>query len=164
MVDGALELSDVPPVDNLKTYVSEPPVVAATLGIEAAAAVLQRELTPYVAGVDHRHIMLLADAMTYTGELLGATRSGLKRADAVSVLGRACFETGPQILASAATTHAVDPLYAASSRLAIGLVPRVGAHAFGVVKSVLSPVRERPSSFMDRPVAKRGRFGAYMNR
>ena len=164
VVDGALELCDTPPVDNLQTYVSEPAIVAATLGIEAAAAVLQRELIPYVSGVDGRHIMLLADAMTHTGELLGATRSGLKRADAVSVLGRACFETGPQILASAAVTGAVDPLYAASSRLAMGLVPRVGAHAFGIVKSVLSPVRERPSSFMDRPVAKRGRFGAYMNR
>jgi hypothetical protein len=157
--DGAVPIVGIPPLD-LCSYPSEPVAVAECLGIEAAALVLRRELEPYMQGVDPRHLKLLSDAMTYTGHVIGATRAGLRRADAVSVLGRACFETGPQVLAQAAETRAKDPLHAASSRMALGLVPRVGCHAFSI------PIERvplaRPCSFMDRPLAKRCRFGNYM--
>jgi len=159
--DSAVAIVSSPPLDTC-SYPSEPVAVAACLGIEAAAVVLQRELAPYMQGVDPRHLKLLSDAMTYTGQVLGATRAGLRRADAVSVLGRACFETGPQVMAAAAEARATDPLHAASSRMALGLVPRIGCHAMEVLPPVVSVVRERPCSFMDRPVAKRCRFGNYM--
>jgi hypothetical protein len=86
----------------------------------------------------------------------------MRRADAVSVLGRACFETGPQILAAAASAAASDPLHAASSRLAMGLVPRVGSHTMSVVekRAPAKPVRVR--SFMDVQPAKRQRFDHFM--
>ena len=42
--------------------------------------------------------------------------------------------------------------------------PRVGAHAFDTVMSEKPRSCRRHSNFMDQPVAKRGRFGAYMNR
>ena len=166
MVDGgsvALGARALTPNDT-QEYPSEPPAVATCLGIEAAAEVLRRELAPYMQGVDHRHLMLLSDAMTHTGHVLGATRTGMRCADAVSVLGRACFETGPQVLAAAAVATAVDPLHAASSRLALGLVPRLGCHSMGIVHENYDtnqvPTR---TSFMDAPPAKRGRFCDFMN-
>jgi hypothetical protein len=157
--DGAVAIVASPPLD-LSAYPSEPAAVAECLGIEAAAIVLQLELEPYMQGVDPRHLKLLSDAMTYTGQVLGATRAGLRRADAVSVLGRACFETGPQVLAQAAQTRTKDPLHAASSRMALGLVPRVGCHALSIPRERVPLAR--PCSFMDRPVAKRCRFRNYM--
>ena len=163
LVGTAVALCGKPPQLCTQAYVSEPPAVAETLGIEAACTVLCGELGEYMRGVDHRHLQLLADAMTQTGRLLGATRAGMRRADAISVLGRACFETGPQILAAAAVAHDHDPLHAASSRLALGLVPRIGAHCCGIVASPHEHVRQHdPKSFMDRQPLKRRRFNEFM--
>ena len=161
LVGDSIVLHTMPPLLS-EGNISEPPLVAARLGIEAAASVLRKELREYMDGVDSRHLHLLSDAMTQTGTVLGATRAGMRRADAVSVLGRACFETGPQILAAAADTRAADPLHAASSRLAMGLVPRVGCHALDIVK-VRTPSNDvRVRSFMDVHPAKRQRFHDFM--
>ena len=159
--DSCVSLVSDPPLSD-KSFYSEPMAVAATLGIEAAAAVLKQELMPYVHGVDYRHVSLLSDAMTFTGEVLGTTRGGMRRADASSVLGRACFETGPQILAQAAVERDFDPLHSASSRMAIGLVPKLGAHACEVKTQSLQPKHTVPCSFLDQPPVKRGRFGDFM--
>ena len=161
LAGDSVVLNTIPPLLQ-EGNVSEPPLVAARLGIEAAGAVLRQELGEYMAGVDVRHLHLLSDAMTQTGVVLGATRAGMRRADAVSVLGRACFETGPQILAAAADTRASDPLYAASSRLAMGLVPRVGCHAIDIVEARGPDKLVRPRSFMDTQPAKRQRFDDFM--
>jgi hypothetical protein len=161
LAGGSVVLCTEPPLLH-EGHLSEPPLVAARLGIEAACTVLRQELGEYMGGVDARHLHLLSDAMTQTGAVLGATRAGMRRADAVSVLGRACFETGPQILAAAASAGASDPLHAASSRLAMGLVPRVGSHTMSVVekRAPAKPVRVR--SFMDVQPAKRQRFDHFM--
>jgi hypothetical protein len=161
LMNDSIVLAGRAPLDT-RAYTSEPPEVARQLGIEAAGVVLRRELGAYMSGVDERHLMLLSDAMTQTGDVLGATRTGMRRADAVSVLGRACFETGPQILAVAAVARASDPLYAASSRLAMGLVPRVGGNAIDIVPSSTVAKAERPHSFMDHPPPKRRRFHEFM--
>ena len=161
LADDSVAIQSAPPLDT-KSYCSEPCLVATTLGIEAAGAVLRKELGPYMQGIDCRHITLLSDAMTYTGEVLGATRSGLRRADAVSVLGRACFETGPTVMSQAAECKASDPLHAASSRMALGLIPRVGAHAVGICTQPTTEHVKPERSFMDQPPVKRFRFDNYM--
>lgn len=160
LVDGAVPVQQVvSPFDHV-SYYSEPPIAAAHLGIEAARAVLIQELAPSMAGVDRRHLELLADAMTYTGTLLGATRTGMRLADSSAVLGHACFETATGVLTDAAQNCTKDPLSSASSRLATGLLPKLGAH----MVDIISPVQENiaSSSLLDMPVAKRARFGEYM--
>ena len=161
LVDDGIAITRLPPLDE-KWYVSEPPIVAAQLGIEAAREVVQRELLPYMAGVDRSHIMLLADAMTYSGVVVGATRRGIESNESVSVLGRACFETAPHVLSDAARRNVTDPLRSVSSRLALGVLPTVGAHSFDVC---VESVRESPTStsILAVPRAKRARFGAYMS-
>ena len=162
LVDGGVPVQDgkLPPLD-LRAYLSEPPLAAAQLGIEAARVVLIKELEPCMSGVDRRHLDLLADAMTHTGTLLGATRAGMRQADSGSVLGRACFETAPGVLADAAHRRTVDPLLSASSRLATGVLPQIGAHSFDVVAS--TQTQKKTSSLLDVPVAKRARFTEYMS-
>ena len=162
LVDGAVPLAAMPPL-HLTQYVSEPPIVAAQLGIEAARSVIQRELQPYMAGVNRSHLSLVADAMTYTGCVVGATRKGIRCNEKSSVLGRACFETAPQVLSDAAERKVTDPLLSVSSRLALGCMPRVGAHSFEV-HTRRSP-RALPSTtsiMLDMPPTKRARFGAYI--
>jgi len=162
IVDSSVQLKSIPMVLDTQAYISEPPHVAGQLGIEAACVSIRTELAPYMTGVDERHLMLLADAMTQTGEVLGATRAGIRRSDRLSVLGRACFETAPQVLSDAARRNATDPLYAVSSRLAIGCVPRLGANAFGALAPARPATPPPCRSLLTMPPAKRGRFGAYM--
>ena len=160
LVDNAVPVCNGPVPLCTQSYLSEPPLVAEQLGVEAARAVLIQELLPCMGGVDARHVQLLADAMTYTGKVLGATRAGIQESDAKAVLGRACFETAPNILAHAAAHHESDPLQSASSRLAIGLLPRIGAHSFQLHAK---PHRTfRAPSMLHMPIAKRARFGSYM--
>jgi DNA-directed RNA polymerase III subunit RPC1 len=57
--------------------------VAATLGIEAARTTIIREIQSTMQnhgiGIDERHLKLLADTMTYRGEVLAITRFGLAK-------------------------------------------------------------------------------------
>ena len=159
LVDGGVPVRGEAPV-LLPAYLSEPPLVVSRLGIEAARTVLINELTPCMGSVDRRHVALLADAMTYTGKVLGATRTGIREADAASFLGRACFETAPNVLAQAAREDRSDPLLSASSRLAVGLIPRIGAHMCDVLSN--RSTDHATKSMLDIPIAKRARFGAYM--
>ena len=99
--------------------------------------------------------------MTHTGKVLGATRTGIRENDEAAVLGRACFETAPNVLAEAAIQHESDPLESVSSRLAIGMLPQIGAHAFDILSAQQQPKKNR--SMLDMPIAKRARFGAYIN-
>jgi DNA-directed RNA polymerase III subunit RPC1 len=53
------------------------------LGIEAARLKIMSEIsytmTSYGMSIDSRHVMLLADVMTYKGETLGITRFGIAK-------------------------------------------------------------------------------------
>lgn len=147
---------------GLKHYASEPPLVAQQLGIEAARAVLIRETQDYMHGVDRRHLELLADAMTYTGSVSGTTRAGMRHRGQQDVLARACFETAPQVLSAAAEHEVQDPLQSASSRLALGCVPKLGAHSMEIVQPSVKAARPKPCSVMSLPPAKRFCFAQYM--
>lgn len=160
LVEGGVPLVAMPPL-HATWYVSEPPIVAAQLGIEAAREVVQRELRPYMSDVNRAHLALLADAMTYTGRVVGATRKGIRCNEQNSVLGRACFETAPQVLSDAAERGATDPLLSVSSRLSLGCMPRIGSHAFDLHQK-RPPVPLPSTSILGMPRTKRARFGSYM--
>lgn len=57
--------------------------VASVLGIEAARTTIISEIKSTMAGhgitIDERHLMLLADAMTASGNVVGMTRSGFSK-------------------------------------------------------------------------------------
>ena len=69
-------------VDTLRTY-----------GIEAARASLLEQCAELqsFSGVNLRHLMLVVDAMTWSGRVLAATGAGMGR-QLLSPLGKACFE------------------------------------------------------------------------
>jgi DNA-directed RNA polymerase subunit A" len=83
------------------------------LGIEAARQTIIDETMAVIKNqglnIDVRHIMLVADMMTMSGEVQGINRTGIVR-DKQSVLARASFETPLKHIINAALVGEVDYL------------------------------------------------------
>ncbi|KAH9661166.1 DNA-directed RNA polymerase III subunit 1 [Citrus sinensis] len=82
-------------IDGCKTKSNHIFEVQQTLGIEAARICIIDEINETMKAhgmsIDKRHMMLLADLMTFRGEVLGITRFGIQKMDK-SVLMLASFE------------------------------------------------------------------------
>lgn len=99
------------------------------LGIEAARALIINEIE-YVVGkhgikIDPRHIMLLADTMTYKGEVLGITRFGISKMSC-STLMLASFEQTSDHLFDAAIKSKEDPVIGVSESIILGKPISIG--------------------------------------
>ncbi|KAL8946247.1 MAG: hypothetical protein Q9222_007331, partial [Ikaeria aurantiellina] len=96
---GLLACMTTPGINPLTTRTNSVMEMRAVLGIEAARATIISEIGLVMGDmdIDPRHMQLLADVMTYKGEVLGITRFGLaKMRD--SVLQLASFEKTPDHL------------------------------------------------------------------
>lgn len=99
IMTAGTNLKDVlklPFIDTSRTYSNDLYEVESVLGIEAVRRLILDETTKVLneqgLNIDIRHIMLVADTMTMSGELQGINRTGIVREKA-SVLARASFET-----------------------------------------------------------------------
>lgn len=105
------------------------------LGIEAARQTIIIEISAVMGGmdIDPRHMQLLADVMTYKGDVLGITRFGLaKMRD--SVLQLASFEKTPDHLFNAAMAMKRDRIEGVSECIIMGRSMSIGTGAFKVVR------------------------------
>ena len=105
------------------------------LGIEAARTTIVDEISNVMGDmdIDPRHMQLLADVMTYRGEVLGITRFGLcKMRD--SVLQLASFEKTPDHLFEAAWHAKKDKIEGVSECIIMGQSMSQGTGAFQVVR------------------------------
>jgi DNA-directed RNA polymerase III subunit RPC1 len=123
------------------------------LGIEAARSTVAREIGLVMGdmGIDPRHMALLADVMTYKGEVLGITRFGLSKMRD-SVLQLASFEKTPDHLFDAAAGMKSDAIEGVSESIIMGQTMRVGTGAFKVVRELnLQPgdLRSKPTVLED---------------
>ncbi|XP_072037718.1 LOW QUALITY PROTEIN: DNA-directed RNA polymerase III subunit RPC1-like [Amphiura filiformis] len=104
-----------------------------TLGIEAARQTIieQIEYTMVSHGmsIDHRHVMLLADLMTYKGEVLGITRFGLAKMKE-SVLMLASFEKTADHLFDASYHGQKDAVCGVSECIIMGIPMHIGTGIF----------------------------------
>ena len=123
------------------------------LGIEAARKTIIDEITSVMGDmdIDPRHMQLLADVMTYKGEILGITRFGLaKMRD--SVLQLASFEKTPDHLFDAAFHMKKDRIEGVSECIIMGQSMAVGTGAFHVVRRLaIAPdgLRRKDTPFED---------------
>ena len=143
-----------------------------TLGIEAARSTIidQIEFTMGSHGmsIDRRHSMLLADVMTYKGEVLGITRFGIAKMKE-SVLMLASFEKTTDHLFDAALHGRVDKVDGVSECIIMGMPAPVGTGGFKLIQhDVAAPAvdaRGRPrggkkarrravQSFVDEPLVE----------
>jgi len=110
-------------VDKFRTTTNDIFQIYETLGIEAARNAIIEEakkvLDEQSLDVDIRHIMLVADQMTVTGEVQAVGRTGISGAKE-SVLARAAFEETEKHILNAAIYGEVDNLDGVAENIIIG--------------------------------------------
>ncbi|HLD86980.1 MAG TPA: DNA-directed RNA polymerase subunit A'' [Candidatus Nanoarchaeia archaeon] len=139
IVTAGSNLADIlqlPEIDAHRTTTSDIYEIQNVLGIEAARQAIINEVAKVIdsqgLNVDVRHIMLVADCMTVSGEVRGITRYGVV-SEKSSVLARASFETPIKHLINAALTGEVDHLTSVVENVMINQPVPIGTGLPGLV-------------------------------
>ncbi|KAG8082497.1 hypothetical protein GUJ93_ZPchr0014g47527 [Zizania palustris] len=136
LVEGTnlLAVMGTPGVDAMKTKSNHIMEVNRTLGIEAARKSIideiQYTMKSHGMNIDLRHMMLLADLMTYKGEILGITRYGIAKMKS-SVLMLASFEKTAEHLFNASYSGREDQIEGVSECIIMGIPMQLGT---GILK------------------------------
>ncbi len=130
-------------VDTTRTISNHIHEIAETLGIEAARQVIMEEaksvLDEQGLDVDIRHIMLVADLMTATGEIRQIGRHGIS-GEQSSVLARAAFEVTVKHLIQASIIGEEDHLQGITENVIIGQLIPIGT---GSIDLAMIPPKQR---------------------
>ena len=117
------KVMDIPGIDISRTTTNNVHEVTETLGIEAARNMLIREaqgvLDEQGLDVDIRHVMLVADIMTLTGEVFQVGRHGVSGKKS-SVIARAAFEITVPTLVEASAKGTVDMFKGVTESVIVG--------------------------------------------
>ena len=134
----ALEISGIDPTRTITNHIHE---IAKTLGIEAARNVIIHEamgvLEEQGLDVDIRHVMLVADIMTATGEVRQIGRHGIS-GEKSSVLARAAFEITVPNIVDAAIKGEGDPLKGVTENVIVGQSIPIGTGLVDLYMSTLA--------------------------
>jgi DNA-directed RNA polymerase subunit A' len=129
---------EVPGVETVRTSTNNVHEIAKTLGIEAARTALMYEskgvLEDQGLDVDTRHVMLVSDMMTSTGEVQQIGRHGISGKKS-SVLARAAFEITVPNIVDAAVKGESDPLDGVTENVIVGQSIPIGT---GLVELYMS--------------------------
>ncbi|MFP3985308.1 MAG: DNA-directed RNA polymerase subunit A' [Candidatus Bathyarchaeia archaeon] len=138
-----LETDGIDPTRTTTNHVHE---IAKTLGVEAARNALVKEalevLEEQGLDVDIRHIMLVADIMTVTGEVKQIGRHGISGAKS-SVLARAAFEITVPNIVDAAIKGEADPLRGVTENVIVGQSIPIGTGLVNLYMSTLADKQEK---------------------
>ena len=117
--------------------------VADIFGIEAARSLIIKEVTEVLRSqgidIDMRHLKLVADAMTNTGEVKGVTRMGII-AQKSSILARATFETPVRQFVNATIKGNKDELSSVIENIILNQPVPVGTGLPGLLVKVTGPL------------------------
>jgi DNA-directed RNA polymerase subunit A' len=129
---------EVEGVDTSRTSTNNIHEIAKTLGVEASRNALVNEakgvLEDQGLDVDVRHVMLVADMMTTTGDVQQIGRHGISGKKA-SVLARAAFEITVPNIVEAAVKGESDPLAGVTENVIVGQSIPIGT---GLVELYMS--------------------------
>ncbi len=124
-------------VDPAKVFTNDILETASFLGIEAGRTMVVQELKKVLddngIAVDIRHIMLLADLMTFSGEIKGIVRTGITKGKA-SPFARAAFEETTKHLLDAAFKGERENLTGVVENMIVGQPIKVGT---GIVELLM---------------------------
>jgi DNA-directed RNA polymerase subunit A' len=135
-LEGVLSIEGIDPLRTTTNNIHE---IAEILGIEAARNALVKEahsvLEEQGLDVDIRHVMLVSDIMTKTGEVQQIGRHGIS-GEKSSVLARAAFELTIQHLVNAAISGEIDPLKGVIENIIVGQSMPLGTGSVELFMSV----------------------------
>lgn len=139
-----LQILNVPGVDTTRTISDDVWAVNEVLGIMAARKFLIEELTRVISFdgtyINPRHIQLLVDRMTYTGDITAARRDGISR-EIVGPIAKIMFEQQISNGSMAAISTEVDLLQSVSSSVMYGTSAEIGTAAIDVQDPDKIPIR-----------------------
>lgn len=124
---------------------------ARVLGIEAARQKIVSELRNLVSDINHRHYLIYADEMTYTGKVTSIERSGLSTREAGNILLRIGFSSPIQTMEEAAVNSMEDTINGVTAPLLVGSIPRHGT-LYNPLQANLDFIKanaKRPDSFLE---------------
>jgi len=156
LVEGAglLQVMGIEGVVGSSTRSTHIMEVEKSLGIEAARQTIMDEIQ-YTMGshgmdIDTRHVNLLADVMSFRGEVLGITRFGVPKMKQ-SVLMLASFEKTTDHLFEAAVHSRIDKIAGVSECIIMGIPIPVGTGLFKMLQRVPKIVlpKSEPLLFSD---------------
>ncbi|MCA9487582.1 MAG: DNA-directed RNA polymerase subunit A' [Nanoarchaeota archaeon] len=135
-----IQLKEVNPDKLVSNDIHE---VAGVFGIEAARQLIINEiqgvLTSQGLDINERHLKLVADAMTTTGEVKGVTRMGII-AQKASILARATFETPTKQFTNAIIKGQKDELSSVIENIILNQPVPVGTGLPGLMVNVIGPL------------------------
>ena len=123
-------------INHSRMKINDIQTVYVNYGIEAArAAIIYELITTFDANgasVNHAHISLLVDMMTYSGEVISIDRHGMNKVDN-DPISKASFEKTMDHFINAAIFSETDKMTSVSSRVAMGRVIPGGTGAFDLL-------------------------------
>ncbi len=127
----------MPEINASRTMTNDIMEASKVLGIEAGRAMIIRELHKTLKEnnimVDLRHLILLADLMTFAGEVKGIVRTGITREKA-SPFARAAFEETVKHLLDASFKGEKEELQGVVENIIVGQPIKVGT---GIVELIM---------------------------
>lgn len=123
-------------VDEKRTYSNDIYETLAVFGVEAARSVIIREalktMQEQALDIDARYVMLVADMMTFGGDVNSIGRYGVAGAK-TSILSRAAFEETIKHLVRASIRNEVDNLQGIFENVMVGQVVPAGTGMFDLI-------------------------------
>ena len=145
-------------IDNTRCKINDINTVYTMYGIEAARKIIIDELLfTFNAGggdLNHAHVAVLVDMMTYSGEVISIDRHGLNKVEN-DPLSRASFEKTMEHFINAGLFSETDTLKSISSRIAIGRVIPSGTGAFDIF---LDTLKIKNSEYIENETGGRTNF------
>ncbi len=133
-------------VDKNRTISNNFHEIAEILGIEAARELIIEEIKKVLntqgLDIDIRHLELVADAMSNTGEIKGITRMGII-AQKSSILARATFETPVKQFVNASIKGSRDKLASVVENIILNQPIPVGTGLPGLLVKVTGPLARK---------------------
>lgn len=129
-------IAKLPEVDGARTTTNDIKEISKALGIEAGRIAIVNELSGVLKengiSVDIRHIMMLADLMTWDGDIRGIVRTGITRGKS-SPFARASFEETVKHLLEASFSGEVEQLEGVVENIIVGQPIKVGTGRVSLV-------------------------------
>jgi len=136
---GLQEVMNTMGVKGEETVGNHVAEVQTVLGIEAARSIIVSEVLKIMKhhgiGVDNRHVQLLGDCMTNTGDVLGINRFGISKMRQ-STLMLASFEKTSDHLFDAAVHNRLDKVEGVSESIIMGNPMQLGTGLFKLLYSI----------------------------
>ncbi len=130
------QVLEIEEVDAVRTTTNDIVEIANVLGIEAARNAILKEsrdtLKEQSLDVDERHLMVVADMMTFEGQVRAVGRQGISGKKS-SVLARAAFEITVKHLMRAGIVGETDPLTGVAENIIVGQPITLGTGAVDLV-------------------------------